>query len=183
MGVILDLVASMVVRGAIVYIVLTMNISLNELLYEKTQYAIVKQNTATIGDVLRVDFRYIGYGVTTGNALLLADTSEVRFCGDMDNNGVVDTMHFYIGPVTEMAGTLNPADRIIYRRTNSGTALDFGHGVTQFFLTYYNETGAVTSTLSEIRTLKVRLVVQGEQEINRYYPTSIWESYILPPNI
>jgi hypothetical protein len=183
MGVILDLSASMVVRGAIVYIVLTMNISLNELLYEKAQYAIVKQNTATIGDVLRNDFRYIGYGVSVGNALLLADSNEVRFQGDMDNNGVVDTMHFYIGPVSEMAGTLNPADRIIYRRRNSTTALDFGHGVTQFFVTYYNENGIVTATLSEIRTLKVRLVVQGEQEINRYYPTSIWESFILPSNI
>jgi hypothetical protein len=118
-----------------------------------------------------------------GNAILLADTSEVKFQGDMDNNGVVDTMHFYIGPVSEMTGTLNPSDRIIYRRRNSTSPLDFGHGVTQFFVTYYDGNGNTTATLSDIRTLKIRLVVQGEQEINRYYPTSIWESFILPSNI
>ncbi len=179
----LDLVASMVVRGAIVYIVLTMNISLNELLFEKALYAIVKQNTATISDVLRNDFRYIGYAVSVGNAFLLADSNEIKFQGDIDNNGFIDTLHFYIGPVTEMAGTPNPADRIIYRRLNSGTPFDFGHGVTQFHITYYNKDGGVTSTLSEIKTLKVRMVVQGDQEINRYYPTSIWESHILPSNI
>jgi len=183
MGVILDLIASMVVRGAIVYIVLTMNISLNELLYEKAQYAIVKQNTATMADVLRNDFRYIGYGVSVGNAFLLADSNQVKFQGDIDNDGVVDTLHFSTGPVTEMAGTLNPLDRIIYRRRNAGTPFDLGHGVTQFHLSYYDESGNVTSALSEIKTFKVRLVVQGEQEINRYYPTSIWESYILPSNL
>ncbi|MEX1137848.1 MAG: hypothetical protein WEF53_00715 [Bacteroidota bacterium] len=179
----LDLVASMVVRGAIVYIVLTMNISLNELLYEKAQYAIVKQNTATMVDVLRNDFRYIGYGVSVGNPFLLADSNQVRFQGDIDNNGIVDTLYFSIGPVSEMAGTPNPSDRIIYRRRNSGTPFEFGHGVTQFHLTYYNATGNVTTSLSEIKTFKVRIMVQGDREINRYYPTSVWESHILPSNI
>ncbi|MEX2117201.1 MAG: hypothetical protein WEB37_09950 [Bacteroidota bacterium] len=179
----LDLVASMVVRGAIVYIVLTMNISLNELLYEKAQYAIVKQNTATMSDVLRNDFRYIGYAVSSGNAILIADSNQIKFQGDIDNNGVLDTMHFYIGLVTEMAGTPNPSDRIIYRRRNSGTPFVFGHGVTQFLLTYYKANGNVTTSLGEIKSLKVRIVVQGEQEINRYYPTSIWEAYLQPSNI
>lgn len=183
MGVILDLIASMVVRGAIVYIVLTMNISLNELLYEKAQYAIVKQNTATMVDVLRNDFRYIGYGVTLGEPFLLADSNQVKYQGDLDNNGIVDTLHFYIGPLTEMAGTPNPSDRIIYRRRNNDTPFDFGHGVTEFKLAYYNGLGNVTTTLSEIRSFQIRVVVQGDREINRYYPTSVWESYVFPSNL
>lgn len=173
----------MVVRGAIVYIVLTMNISLNELLYEKAQYAIVKQNTATMVDVLRNDFRYIGYGVSIGEPFLLIDSNLVKFQGDLDNNGIVDTLQFYVGPVTEMAGTPNPSDRIIYRRRNNDAAFDFGHGVTEFKLVYYNELGNETSTLADVRSFKVRIMVQGDREINRYYPTSVWESYVLPSNL
>lgn len=183
MGVILDLVASMAVRGAIIYIVLTMNISLNELLYEKAQYAIVKQNTATMADVLRNDFRYIGYGVTLGNIFLVIDSSNVKFQGDVDNNGVVDTMQYYVGPVSEMASTPNPNDRVFYRKKNSGSAFDFGHGITQFLITYYNDLGMTTTDPASVRTLKVKIVVQGDREINRYYPTSIWETYILPSNL
>jgi hypothetical protein len=183
MGVVLDLIASMAVRGAIIYIVLTMNISLHELLYEKAQYAIVKQNTATVADILRNDLRYIGYNLSSGNAFLTADTSQVKFVGDTDNNGTVDTVYFYLGAVSEMSGTANPNDRIIYRQTNSGTPVECGHGVTQLSLKYYNSVGNETSTLSAIRSLSIKLVVEGDVLVNNYYPTSIWETYYFPTNI
>jgi len=183
MGVILDLVASMAVRGAIVYIVLTMNISLHELLFEKAQHAIVKQNAATIADILRNDLRYVGYSLSSGNAFLIADSNKVKFVGDTDNNGVVDTIYFYLGPVSEMSGTPNPSDRIIYRQKNGGTPFECGHGVTQLSLKYYNVNGSITAVLADIRSYSIKLVVQGDHEINRYYPTSIWETYFIPSNI
>ncbi|MBI4418820.1 MAG: hypothetical protein HY563_08580 [Ignavibacteriales bacterium] len=183
MGVILDLVASMAVRGAIVYIVLTMNISLNQLLYEKAQYAIVKQNTATVADILRNDFRALGYGVSGVTPFLIADTSRVKFIGDLDDNAIIDTVEYYLGPVSEMISTPNPDDRILYRKRNSGTPFDCGHGVTRLSLEYFDTNGSTTSTLSEIRALSIKIVMQGATQINVYYPTSIWETFLIPSNI
>lgn len=183
MGVVLDLIASMAVRGAIIYIVLTMNISLHELLYEKAQYAIVKQNTATVADILRNDLRYVGYNLSTGNAFLIADSNKVKFVGDSDNNGTADTIYFYLGSVSEMSETDNPSDRILYRQKNSETPFGCGHGVTQLSLKYYDVNGNVTATLADIRSLWIKLVMQGDYEVNRYYPTSIWETYYMPSNL
>lgn len=184
MGVILDLIASMAVRGAIVYIVLTMNISLNELLFEKAQYAIVKQNAATVGDVIRNDLRGLGFGVPFGTAsFLVADTSRLKFIGDLDDDSAIDTVEFYLGPVSEMTSTPNPVDRILYRVRNSGTPSDIGHGLTKFYLEYYNINGSSTSTLSDIRSFTIKMVVQGGAQINNYYPTSLWETYLFPSNL
>lgn len=182
MGVIFDLIASMAVRGAIVYIVITMNIQLHELLYEKAQYAIVKQNTATVGDIFRNDLRYIGYNVS-GSSFVIAGAGEIKFLGDLDNNGVPDTIHYYAGPVTELADTPNPDDRILYRKVNSAPAADIGHGLTSLSLKYYDVTGAVTSDPAAIKSLWIKIVMQGDRPINRFYPTSIWESDFNPGNI
>ncbi|MBI2619712.1 MAG: hypothetical protein HYW57_06490 [Ignavibacteriales bacterium] len=185
MGVILDLIASMAVRGAIVYIVITMNIQLHELLYEKAQHAIVKQNTATVADIFRNDLRYLGYNVT-GDVFKLADTNRVRFLGDLspgDANTTPDTIYYYVGPTSEMSETPNPDDRIMYRRVNSGTPVDIGHGVVTFSFKYYDGTGAVTTDLASIKSLWVKIVMQGDRPINQFYPTSIWETDFHPGNI
>lgn len=184
MGVILDLIASMAVRGAIVYIVLTMNISLNELLFEKAQYAIVKQNTATVADVIRDDLRGLGFRVPTGStSFLVADTSRLKFIGDLDDDSAIDTVDFYLGPVSEMTSTPNPSDRILYRKRNSGTETDIGHGITKFYLEYYDASGSTTSTLSDIRSFTITMIVQGGNLVNNYYPTSVWETYLFPSNL
>lgn len=173
----------MAVRGAIVYIVLTMNISLNELLYEKAQYAIVKQTSATVADIIRNDFRSFGYNVPGGTpSFLLVDTSRVRFIGDLDNDLAIDTIEYYLGPVTEMASTPNPDDRILYRRRNSSTPFECGHGVTRFFLQYYDAGGSATSVPADVYYLSIKLVMQGPTQLNGYYPTTVWDTLILPSN-
>jgi len=182
MGVILDLIASMVVRGAIIYIVITMNIQLHELMYEKAQYAIVKQNTATIGDILRNDLRFIGYNVT-GTAFTIIGSDKVRFLGGIDNNGVADSIYYYVGSTSEMSATPNPDDRIMYRKLNSAVAAQIGHGVVTFSLKYYDINGIVTSNPALIKSFWVKIVVQGDRQIKQFYPTSIWETDFLPGNI
>jgi hypothetical protein len=184
LGVILDLAASMAVRGAIVYIVLTMNISLNQLLYEKAQYAIVKQTAATVADIFQNDIRSIGYNIPQGtSSFLVADSNRIKFIGDLDNDLAIDTVEYYLGPLSEMASTPNPDDRILYRRRNSSAPFEAGHGVTRLFMQYYDGGGSLTSTLADIRSLSVKLIMQGATQINGYYPTTFWETFLLPSNL
>lgn len=183
MGVVLDLIASMAVRAAIVYIVLSMNVQLHNLLYEKTQHVLVKQNMAVLTDVIRNDLRYIGYNVSAGDVFVLADSNEVRFRGDINNDGTPDTVRYSIGSTDEMLSTPNPVDRKLYRRINATTGFDVAIGVTRFFLEYYDEFGMKTTNPANIRSFYIKLVMQGDREINGYYPTSYWENHFFPSNI
>lgn len=183
MGVMLDIIASMAVRGAIIYIVLSMNVQLHNLLYEKSQHVLVKQNLAVLTDVMRNDVRYIGYNVSSGNIFQIADSNNTSFLADINNDGSPDTLQYFTGALSEMAGTPNPNDRKLYRRVNSASGFDIALGVTRFFLEYYDNDGVKTTNPADIRSFMIKLVMQGDRQINGYYPTSFWENHFFPSNI
>ena len=43
---------------------------------------------------------------------------------DLDNDGIVDTLHYYLGDTSELSGTPNENDRLLYRVVNSVLHLD-----------------------------------------------------------
>jgi hypothetical protein len=91
----LDLIGATIIRGGIVLILLRLTLSMQEVLYERTEKAAMERNLSTVTEVLSYDLRQAGYGVT-GMPISIRDSSRVKFAADIDNNGVVDQLEYYL---------------------------------------------------------------------------------------
>lgn len=134
MNIMLDIIGSLVIRGAIVLVILRLNVSLHQTLCLKTATSNVRAKLGTMVSVIETDFRQAGYNVS-GFAFVQFDSSDVRFLGDTKNNGTIDTVRFYL------TGTS------VYRKvSNSPTTICLGVGVTQMKFEYFDITGVKATT-------------------------------------
>ena len=80
-------------------------------------------------------------------AITQADSNRISFLTDIPTtanpygDGVLDTMHYYLGSLSELSTTPNPYDRLLYRVVNSQTPAGANLGITQFKLTYFDSNG------------------------------------------
>jgi len=159
MSIMLDLIGSMIVRGAIMLTFLYLTINLQNALYEKTIYAAVKQKTVIPAEILTDDLRLAGYGPATSKSFPVAYQQSIEFYADINNDSVADLVHYYLGPV--YAGTTNHYS--LYREVssiNGGAPYELARDVDSIAFTYYGSTGAVISpalNVSGIKSIKVYL--------------------------
>jgi len=161
---IIDIIASTIVFGSLMLMTLRMNLAQNEMMQTTRGDLMVQQAIVEVSHLIEYDFRKIGYcrnvAQITTNAILLADSNRITFRTDVDNNGNVDTMRYYLGPVSELTVTPNPRDRFLYRVINGQAPKGANLGVTVFDLKYYNQarqimnfpiSGALLNTIKEIQ--------------------------------
>jgi hypothetical protein len=122
--------------------------------------------TSTV-QVLEGEFRNMGFGVSEfTTAILAADTSSITFLYDVDRSGVVDTIRYYLGPISALSGTQNEIDRLLHRQVGSANPAAIG-AVTIFQLNYMTQDGVFlprpvsAGQLSEIHTVEVTIEVQN----------------------
>src|SRR5512141_1401354 len=122
---IIDIIASTIVFGSLMLMTLRLNVSQNEMMQTARGDLLVQQSIVEVTHLIEYDFRKIGYCKNTAqiitNAILLADSNRITFRTDVDNNGNVDTLRYYLGPASELTATPNPRDRILYRVINHDT--------------------------------------------------------------
>ena len=109
MAFLIDIIGSLVLVGVLILTVATVNINMNQALYETTFELNTQENLVELARTLEYDFVKIGYGATAP-AITVADTDRITFKGDFVNNGVVDSIRYYLGSTTApgVAGTPNP---------------------------------------------------------------------------
>ncbi len=108
-----------------------------------TNDLIVQYNASGIIDVLEEDFKNIGSGVT-GTAFSRADSNDAVYYVDLEADGTIDSVRYFLGDTNSAAGTQNPRDRILYRIENDEPQLDAALGVVDFKLKYFDENGNET---------------------------------------
>lgn len=182
MGVILDILASMGIRGMVVLVMLNVNFSLHNLLFQKSSHAVVSMNLDSTSIWMERDIKRIGLN-TTAVPFLIADDSQVQFLADVDGNGNADTVRYYLGSTSELSGTDNPTDRKIYRVLDSQQPFDFAMGVVKMEFQYFDINGIPTTNLGQIRSISVDLEMENGLAYNGIYPSSYWQCHIFPPNI
>ena len=150
---IVDIIGSVAVAGVLLLIALRLNAQANETSLVYNGSVTLQQNMTTLVGWIEHDFRRIGYCANytkipfPTQSLRKADTSDITFWTDVNSNGNLDSIRWYIGPTSELgpsAGkfyTPNPRDRKIYRQINNGTAQAWILGVTQFQLKYFDYEG------------------------------------------
>ena len=111
-------------------------------------------------------------------SIILADVDKFKFLADIDKNGTMDTIYYYIGPTSELIYTANPRDRFLYRVVNSEKPAKVNLGVTQFSLTYYDVSKDLIKppiySNGGLYTIQVDLAVENVEAYNQKYSSVFW---------
>ncbi len=147
---ILDLIGSTMVFGSLLLISLRINMSTTENIQMYRADLMVQQNLVEITRLLEYDFKKIGYCKDPSKipdpsiAIRYADSIRICFLTDFptiadpQGDGVVDSLKYYVGPISEASGTPNPNDRLLYRVENDDAPVGVNLGVTEFDLRYFD---------------------------------------------
>jgi len=167
MAAILDILVSFIVGGILLMIMLTSNdiAAENHTVYNGDM--LVQEMLTSTVQILESEFRNMGFGLSEfQTTILAADTSSITFLYDVDRSGVVDTIRYFIGPISALSGTQNEIDRLLHRRVGNGIVAAIG-AVTIFQLNYMTQDGVFlprpvpSGQLSEIHTVEVTIEVQN----------------------
>ncbi len=157
--------------------------------YNNSQDLIVQQNLTSVVEVLENDLRKMGYCSdwtklpNPATVILSADSTSIKFLTDVNNDGNVDTLYYYLGPTSELASTPNPRDRLLYRVVNNETPRSANLGITEFSLLYFDPLGdtltfPITSP-GQISSIQISLKVEDieprvDQNGNLQYVNAFW---------
>ena len=183
-NVILDILGSVVIGGILLLSMANVNEKSTENLYRGSTNLAAQTNLATIVQILETDFRKIGYCAdwqqipTPTEAIIYADSVSIRYLTDVQSDGIVDTMFYYIDHSTDIPETPNPRDRYMYRVVNNEAPVGVNLGVTQFKMTFFNALGTeLTFPLAdprEIYTMQIDISVEDVAAYNQKYQTIFW---------
>ena len=195
--VMIDLIGSIVVFGWLLLMTLRVNTANNENMQTLNGDLLVQENLVAVTQLLEYDFRKIGFCKEPNNlpdptrAIVLADTSRLKFLTDVDNgsgpDGVVDSVYYYLGPTSELSQTPNPRDRYLYRVVNSNPPKGANLGITSFSMKYFDRSGVQIPTpvggaeLQKIQTIQITLSVENVyastivETTNKQYSSAFWQ--------
>ncbi len=183
-NVILDILGSTVIGGILLMTLFRIHGTAVENTFKGGGQLIAQQNLATTVQILESDFRKIGYCADwdkipdPSKAILSADTSSIRFLTDINSDGNVDTLSYYLGSTSELKETPNPRDRFLYRVVNSEKPVGVNLGITQFSLTFFNTlSDSILFPITqpgEIYTMQIDITVEDVAAYNQEYSTVFW---------
>ncbi|OGU77442.1 MAG: hypothetical protein A2V93_09660 [Ignavibacteria bacterium RBG_16_34_14] len=180
---IIDILGSMLIGGTLLVILWRLNDATTANTYNYSGELSLQQNLATVATIIEHDFRKIGYCANwnimpDSGRIFLADTSKIKFLTDVQNDGVIDSMYYYLGPTSELNMTENPRDRVLYRVINNETPVKSNLGVTQFYLIYFNPLGDTIpfpiTEPDEIATMEINLTVENTSAYDQQYSSAFW---------
>lgn len=174
----MGLITSLIVGGLLLIAMFAINGRLNENSGMKTLQLVSKNKVETITEYITHDFRKAGVGITSGVKVVQA--TNLRFQFRMTNlTGANQNIRWEWKTSEPINSTINPRDFRLYRIANSDTT-DFGTGIVNFRMTYFNAAGDTTLITTDVRQIRVRLIVESDSPYNQEYARSYWETDITP---
>jgi hypothetical protein len=173
--VILDIIGSAITGGLLLLTLLNFNAQNMENKQLYRDEIIAQKNMVEVVTVLEEDLRRIGYCATRSSmsvpVVIMAAAESIKFKTDIptgasiEGDGVVDSLTYALGPL--VLSTINPRDRMLYRRENNGEYGGSSMGVTFFEFRYMNANGDTlarpvpANKLNNITSVEVRIRVEN----------------------
>ena len=180
----LDILGSMIIGGVLMSIVFRLSDSATEKTYNNSGELALQQNLATVAQIIERDFRKIGYCADwnklpdPSKSILLADSTGIKFLTDIESDGNLDSIYFYLGPTSELSATENPRDRLLYRVVNNDIPEEANLGVTHFSMTYYDALGDTIYlpilNNGEISSIEINVTVENVAAYDENYSSAYW---------
>ena len=185
----LDIAGSFVIGGIVILILANLNFSISAAASENLYAGVIQRGLTSATEVIEYDFYKIGYR-SAGNKIEIADSNEIKFYSDIDNDGTTDELHYFLGNAESFTGTNNPNDFLLSREKNNETPAT-SIPVVDFKLTYFDSLGqkidyALLSSQPErdkIKTLRIRMECETADMIEDHYEAVEWEKTMKPKNI
>ncbi|MBI9072875.1 MAG: hypothetical protein JEY94_14835 [Melioribacteraceae bacterium] len=182
---ILDILGATIVGGVLLLILFRVQGSSVENTYVYGGDLMVQQNLVAIVELLEYDFRKIGYCKDwqqipdPSKAITFADSTKITFLTDIESDGVVDVMTYYLGPASELTNTENPRDRYLYRVINGATPRGTNLGVTHFNLRFFDVLGTELSfpigNPAEIYQMEINISIENTAAYDNNYSNAVWK--------
>ena len=185
MGSTITLIGSIVIGGIFLLGLTAFYGDVIEYSHTKSFELLTQEATASYMEIIDHDFRRIGSGLPSpaGAITAVTGTTDITFRGDIDGDGDVETVRYYISPTSSASSTLNPNDRILYREVDGVMTIDSPGGVTSFVVRTLDEFGNPTTDLNAVRMLDVELTVESPQPYDTLYTKAFWEKRFAPQNL
>lgn len=181
----IDILGATLIGGMLLLILLRLHEANTQNVFTYGSELMVQQNLVSTVELIEHDFRKIGYCQDwkkipdPTRSIILADTHRISFLTDVNNDGNVDTMRYYLGLPSELTVTPNPRDRMLYRVMNSDTPKGVNLGITQFDLLFFDALGdtidfPVTET-GEIYTMQINVTIENTSAYgDTMYVSAFW---------
>lgn len=184
----LDLIGSYIIGGTVILMIVGLNVYISNSAADNLYTNIAQSNITTTNEIIHNDFYKIGYKVP-GDKIVIADSNQIKFYSDIDNNGTIDSIYYYTGEISQLTSTQNPNDKLLYRVFNNSSALS-SNAVVDFKLIYFDSTGAnisYTSLLNQsgrnnIRNIQVFIRVESPVPVDGVYQAAEWQEKIIARN-
>ncbi len=134
MGYLLDIIGSTIIAGMVVMVLLTVNINTTTSSSALLFTTIEQRKITAATELIQYDFYKIGY-LVPGEKIAIADSNEIKFYADIDNDTEIDSVHYYVGYTTDLSYTTNPDDKPLYRQRKVCVRIN----KTQERLTFYRK--------------------------------------------
>jgi len=190
MGYLLDIVGSFIIAGMVIMILLAVNIN-NSASSNVILFTTIEQRKITdVSELVEYDFYKLGYRIS-GEKIAIADSNEIKFYTDIDNNDFADSIHYYLGETSDLSHTSNPNDKPLHRNRNNQDSLSTNFPVVDFNLSYYDSIGntldyaSLTNSAGRglIKSIKINIKVESDEMYDDQYRTSEWKKKISPKNL
>jgi len=168
MAVALDMIGSTILASLVILMGLELNSNLVNGSDSYRADVVVQESLVSIVQAFEYDLRKMGYNVADPTTVVLrADSDYISFLTDLEDNGVIDTVDWYIGRF--ITSSPNPNDRILFRRTGmpgmGSSLVGSAPGVTLFGLRYLDQNGVPTTLTSKIWIIETSLRVESPWKV------------------
>jgi hypothetical protein len=191
-----DLIISISIGGTILVSLLSFNGYIVQKAGDQTVKVTTQTNLSALTDILENRLRKMGYCVpgSPDSSIVLADSTKIKFKGDFDGDGTVDTVTYYLDP-TLTTGNANGNTKILKCTLNNQAAQLINIGVTCFRIWYFDASGTPITAYpapkpSLIKSFKVALNVESKvpfivqrESYDKLNPGVYWEKVIKPKNL
>jgi len=184
----IDIMGASIIGG----ILLIMVNSLNERAVESNIIygadKLLQLEVVQLADLIEKDFRKIGYCEDPSkisdstNLIISADTSQIKFITDLNRDGNLDTLEYFVSDTSALSHTKNPRDRILYRKFNdypNQETLNVSSNITHFYLRYYDALNAeLTSPVTSpglIAYMEISFKVEDSEAYDEQYSEAYWQ--------
>lgn len=167
-----DILGSVLIGGLLMLMVINVNGNLSKVNYSYGSEMTVQRNLVTLVGMVEQDFRRIGYCATPYKlpdptyAILSATQTSIKFVGDINADGNLDTVSYWLGDTLSASMTKNPNDKLLYRKINGQPTLQYNLGVVNFNFTYYGAYyQASLGNLADTMSFPINIPVGGQSKI------------------
>lgn len=174
------LVITMIIASLILYILISMNISLSDKLLENTAITIFYKRNKTAIEIMDYYLNKIGYR-SKSNPLLKIDVNDIKFLGDVDDDGVIDTVVIKKGNLSQYSQ--NPNDYELTLSINGSESKILPSGLIDLSFKYLDSKGDSTSEILLVKQIRYSLLIESESKLDDFYLQESYTNLIKPKNL